>query len=239
MTIRQLDVHNAFLHGDLTEDVYIEQPLGFVDPQYPTAVCKLSKALYGLKQSPRAWYTKLNTCLFAWNFKMSRADTSMFLFTQQSTVLIVLVYVDDLIITGSNLTMINQLINCLHQQFALKDLGPLHYFLGVEAFRTPSGLFLTQSKYIHDLLARFDLTNSKPMPTPMSSSQVLSIHDGTKLSDPTLYRSAVGALQYCTLTRPDINFAVNKLCQYIHSPSDIHWQTLKCILRYLRPTGHH
>ena len=200
----------------------MEQPLGFVDPQHPTAVCKLSKTLYGLKQSPRAWYTKLSTCLLAWNFKMSQVDTSMFLFTQQSIVIIVLVYVDDLIITGSNPTMINQLITSLHQQFALKDLGPLHYFLGVEAFRTPFGLCLTQSKYIIDILARFDLTNSKPMPTPMSSSQVLSIHDGTKMSDPTLYRSVVGALQYCTLARLDINFAVNKLCQYMHSPSYMH-----------------
>ena len=151
----------------------------------------------------------------------------MFLYTQNSCILVVLVYVDDIIITGSNSLLISQFIRSLNQNFALKDLGPLHSILGVEALCTSFGLFLTQTKYINDLLSYFDMKDSKLMPTPMSCTQLFSQHNGTKLVDPTMYRSAVGALQYSTLTCPDINYVVNKMCQYMHSPFNVHWQAVK------------
>ena len=163
----------------------------------------------------------------------------MFVLTTHFDILIVLIYVDYLIVTCSNFSLITQLISSLHKEFTLKDLGPLHYFLGIEALRTSTGMFLTQSKYITDLLTRFGVQSSKSMPIPMSSTQTFSISDGTKLVDPTMYRSPVGALQYRTLTRPDINFVVNKLCKFMHSPSDVHWQAIKHLLRYLHGITHY
>lgn len=129
--------------------------------------------------------------------------------------LIVLIYVDDILLTGSDSSVIKRLISELHNQFALKDLGPLQFFLGIEAHRTSSVLHLSQSKYMSDLLSKTALTDCKSVASPMASDHTLSLHEGVPLDNPTLYRSIVGGLPYCTLTRPDISFAVNKVCQFI------------------------
>ncbi|XP_061337462.1 uncharacterized mitochondrial protein AtMg00810-like [Gastrolobium bilobum] len=150
----------------------------------------------------------------------------------------VLVYVDDILITGSNSTAISSLITTLNSTFALKDLGKLHYFLGIEAHSLQTGgLHLTQSKYVSDLLKKANMADAKPMPSPMISGQKLSSTDGSPFRDPVLYRSIVGALQYATITRPDISFSVNKVCQFMHNPLDTHWKTVKRILRYLSGTS--
>lgn len=214
------------------------QPSGFVDPTYPDHVCKLDKALYGLKQLPRAQNTKLSASLLYWEIVGSKADTSKFVYTSPTAFIICLVYVDDIIITGSNSTIIDQLIASLHSQFALKDLAPLHYFFGIEVQSIASGLHPTQTKYIYDLLYHSSMHGCNPMSSPMYSTSILSHHDGVPLADGTEYRSTVGALQYCTFTRPDISFAVNKVSQFMHTPTDIHWQAVKRILRYLRGTLH-
>ena len=237
--VRQLDVHNAFLHGDLSEDVYMEQPQGFVDPSHPNHVCKLDKALYGLKQSPRAWYNKLSYSLIQHGFVPSKADASLFILHTAADTLLVLVYVDDIIITGTSAKLMGSLITHLNSHFALKDLGPLHYFLGIEVHRTATGFHLSQQKYITDLLIQASMTESKPHSTPMTASSPISLHDGSPLVDGTMYRSLVGALQYCTMTRPDISFAVNRICQFMHSPTDVHWQAIKRVLRYLKGTFHY
>ena len=166
--------------------------------------------MYGLKQSPRAWYTKLSSSLLQWGFHASKADTSMFLYHSSSDCVIVLVYVDDIVVIGSSSSLIDKLLCFLHSEFALKDLGSLHYFLGIKALRTASCLHLHQTRYITDLFHRVSMLDCKPLATSMATRPTLSLYDGTSLDDVTLYRSIVGALHNCTITHPDISFAINK-----------------------------
>lgn len=235
-SLRQLDVQNAFLHGLLEEDVYMHQPPGFEDPNQPNYVCKLDKALYGLKQAPRAWYSRLSERLIQLGFKASKADTSLFFFSKGGITMFVLVYVDDIIVASSTEQATSALLRDLKEQFALKDLGELHYFLGIEVYKTNGGILLTQGKYASDLLKRVGMADCKPVNTPLSTSEKLSLYEGTPLGaqDTTRYRSIVGALQYLTLTRPDISFAVNKVCQFLHAPTTVHWEAVKRILRYIK-----
>ena len=232
--IHQIDIQNAFLHGLLAEDVYMHQPIGYVDKTFPNHVCKLHKALYGLKQAPRAWYSRLSDYLLTLGFITSSSDTSLFIYTTASTRLFLLVYVDDIVITGSSSQAITHLIQNLSSEFAVKDLGPISFFLGIEASRTSSGLFLSQRQYIYNILQRTNMVEAKPVSSPMSSSQQLSLFDGAPCADPSQYRSVVGALQYLSLTRPDISYSVNKVCQFMHKPTEIHWSAVKRILRYLK-----
>ncbi|XP_060971854.1 retrovirus-related Pol polyprotein from transposon RE1 isoform X2 [Cannabis sativa] len=237
--IQQLDVDNAFLNGILKETVYMTQPEGFVDPQYPHYVCHLKKALYGLKQAPRAWFERLNTSLLQWGFTPSKADVSLFIYHKNSQLIFLLVYVDDILVTGSHLSLISKLVADLNHTFALKQLGSLHYFLGIEAYRDSTGIYLSQSKYVADLLNRLKLTGTKPCSTPAAPRQTLSRSEGEPMDDPSLYRSTIGALQYLTLTRPDIAYIVSKLSQFLHCPTTTHWQACKRVLKYLKGTATH
>uniref|UniRef100_A0A803PLF2 Reverse transcriptase Ty1/copia-type domain-containing protein n=1 Tax=Cannabis sativa TaxID=3483 RepID=A0A803PLF2_CANSA len=167
--IKQLDVSNAFLHGTLEETLYMPQPPGFVDPEYPTHVFKLNKELYGLKQAPRAWNQKLKSTLYSKGFQLSKSNNSLF---------------------------------------------------------------------FQDLLTKLKMDGTKPCPSPTSASHVLSLTNGEPFADHTLYRSTLGALQYLTLTRPDVAFIVNKLSQFIHALTNVHWDACKRLLRYLKGTIH-
>ncbi|KAH9652235.1 retrovirus-related pol polyprotein from transposon RE1 [Citrus sinensis] len=240
-TIRQVDVNNAFLNGELTEDVYMCQPEGFVDLQKPSYVCKLKKALYGLKQAPRAWYDKLRDILITkWRFRKSRADTSLFCKGKQDSIIFVLIYVDDILITGPNSAELEQFILELSQVFALKDLGKLSYFLGIEVSYTADNIYLSQRKYIRDLLNKTDMIECEGCDTPMVTGVKLQKeakgHLGQYVEDPTGYRSLVGGLQYLVLTRPEIAYAVNKLSQYVSAPTLQHILACKRVLRYLKET---
>jgi len=237
--IRQLDVQNAFLHGILSEEVYMRQPSGFIDPNYPNHVCKLHKSLYGLKQAPRQWFTRFSDYLEELGFCESKADYSLFTFQKGDLLIILLIYVDDILITGTSSSYIFSLIQNLGRLFSMKDLGPLHYFLGLEAVYSTTGLHLTQTKYTMDLLFRTKFQDVKPISSPANAGKKLSLYDGDPLSDPTEFRSVVGALQYLTLTRPDICFAVNQVCQFLHQPTTHHWTAVKRILRYLKDTPDH
>ncbi|KAK1645287.1 hypothetical protein QYE76_063092 [Lolium multiflorum] len=238
-SLRQLDVQNAFLHGILDEEVYMRQPPGFADPDRPTHLCRLVKALYGLKQAPRAWHARLGTALRALGFIPSTADTSLFLFQRPQVTMYILVYVDDIILVSSSVPAADRLVSSLRTAFAVKDLGKLHYFLGLEVTHDDTGLSMTQKKYSEDLLRRAGMLQCKPAFTPMSVTNPLTSDDGALLSasDATEYRSVVGGLQYLTLTRPDISYAVNRVCQYLHSPRDTHWTAVKRIPRYVRHTA--
>ena len=151
----------------------------------------------------------------------------------------ILVYVDDILITGSSQLAVTSVIRSLGMEFALKDLGDLHYFLGVEAHCVPEGLFLSQHRYIINLLHRTNMTHAKPVASPMSTTHALTMFAGDVFEDETLYRSTVGALQYLSLTRADISFAVNRVCQFMHRPTTVHWTAVKRILRYLKHTVDH
>jgi hypothetical protein len=234
-SLKQLDVHNTFLHGKL-EEVYLRQPLGYEDKSKPNYVCKLEKALYGLKQALRAWYSKLSSKLVELGFKESKEDTSLFYLNTSKLVTFILVYVDDIIVASSKSNATVALLNKLSDEFTLKDLGDLHYFLGIEVSKIKEGIVLTQEKYANDILRRAGMTQCKPCTTPMSTSEKLVINKGTLLrpKEATRYRSIVGALQYLTLTRPEICFAVIKVCQYLCAPTECHWAAVKRILRYVK-----
>jgi hypothetical protein len=219
-------VSNAFLHGHLQETVYMSQPPGFVHPMYPDAVCLLKKALYGLKQAPCAWYHRFSSRLLELGFYGSKSDNSLFIYKSDSVTIFALVYVDDIILTGSHTSAINELIHTLSRDFPMKDLGDLHYFLGVFVTRVTNGLHLSQSRYISDILTRTKMSTAKPISSPMAANSSLSKFSGSSFGDITLYRSTVGALQYLSLTRPDIAFAVSKVSQFMHDPRDIHWSTV-------------
>ena len=163
----------------------------------------------------------------------------MFVLKTPIVYILLLVYVDDIIITGPNLSHIKDLIFELDSVFSLKDLGDLHFFLGVEVTREATGMYLTQQKYIRDLLIKTKMEGAKGISSPMSSGKQLSINDGDVLDTPELYRSTIGALQYLTITRPEIAFAVNKLSQFVHSPSTTNWEACKHLLRYLKNTIQH
>jgi hypothetical protein len=236
--LRQIDIQNAFLHGNLSEEVFMSQPPGYKHSLYPNHVCKLQRALYGLKQAPRAWFSCLSNKLLDLGFHGSRSDTSLFIYKTPSLTMFVLIYVDDIIITTSKPESIDDLLLSLTHDFAVKDLGNLNFFLGIEVLSNPYGIILSQHRYIIDLLHRTKMSEAKPITTPMASTTSLSAFEGELFPDLTLYRSTVGALQYLALTRPDIAFTVNKLSQFMQKPLLPHWQTVKRLLRYLKNTLH-
>jgi hypothetical protein len=194
-SIRQLDIKNAFLHGLLDEPVFMQQPPGFIHPQMPSHVCRLHKALYGLKQAPRAWFARLSSRLNDLGFLPSKSDSSLFILRTTHLTCFVLIYVDDIIVTCSDSSTITSFISQLGTEFAVKDLGPLNFFLGVEVLPVSDGLLLSQHRYITDLLRKVHMVDAKPVTSPMSSAHTLSQFVGDAFDDPTLYRSTVGALQ--------------------------------------------
>jgi hypothetical protein len=216
----------------------MRQPPGYEDKQYPNYVCKLDKALYGLKQAPRAWYARLCGKLVRLGFTPSKGDTSLFFYTKGSVTIFVLVYVDDIIVASSSVDATRALLRDLEAEFALKDLGDLHYFLGIEVKRNSDGLLLSQQRYATDVVKRANMWHCKPVDTPISATEKLSLTEGEALGeeDSTKYRSIVGALQYLTLTRPDLSFSVNKVCQFLHKPATVHWGAVKRIIRYVKGT---
>ncbi|MFS7952616.1 putative RNA-directed DNA polymerase [Helianthus anomalus] len=234
--IHQLDVKNAFLHGHLNETVFMHQPPGFVDRRYPNFVCRLKRSLYGLKQAPRAWYTRFATYVMSHGFRNSKCDNSLFIYTRGSQTAFLLLYVDDIILTASSNELLQDIINKLSREFAMKDLGPLHHFLGIKVTRSDRGLFLDQSQYAKDIISRASMDACKPCTTPVDLSSKLSATDGPLFHDPTLYRSLAGALQYLTFTRPDISYAVQQVCLFMHEPHDPHFAFMKRILRYIHGT---
>lgn len=243
----QMDVSNAFLHGDLMEEIYMKLPPGYthygcrmnstyataIPTPDPTFVCKLKKTIYGLKQSPRLWFCKLTTTLIQDGFLQSKADHSLFTKTSSTDITIILIYVDDLMICGSSNDEINNLKAMLSSHFHMKDLGNLRYFLGIEIDRTTSGFFISQAKYTMDLLKEYGVINSKPLKLPMDSHLKLTTNKGDPLPDATRYQRLVGKLIYLTITRPDVNFTVQLLSQFMHQPTTVHMQTAKRLLRYL------
>lgn len=166
-------------------------------------------------------------------------DTSLFLHTSGNIKILFLIYVKDIIVTCTHLHVITAFITRMQQEFPVKDLGPIHYFLGIQVTRTTNGLHLCQAKYVADILTRTHMADAKAARTPCSSGSKLSRFDGEVLHDYSAYRSLVGALQYCALTRPDIAYSVNQLCQHLHHPTSTHWTTAKRVLRFLKDTSHH
>ncbi|KAF5476985.1 hypothetical protein F2P56_003667, partial [Juglans regia] len=223
----------------LRNNTWSLQPQGFIDPKFPNHVCKLLKAIYGLKQAPRAWFAKLTSWLNDYGFVASQSDPSLFILHRGDLHIFLLIYVDDMVITSSHPHAIDVVIRDLSMTFPVKDLGSLSYFLGLEVDYCDSSIILSQRKYIKDLLARSNMLQAKSISSPMAASLKLSQFDAPAFDDYTLIRSIVGGLQYLSYTRLDISFAVNKVCQFMHSPKLTHWSAVKRILRYLKGTINH
>lgn len=234
--IQQLDVKNAFLHGDLHDEVYMQQPPGFEDKDHPDYVWKLHKAIYGLKQAPRAWFDKFSSYLIEYGFVCSTRDPSLFVYHHGSTIIFLILYVDDMILTGNDQHLLAEFLKSVGEKFRIKDMGALSYFLGIQATFRETGLFLNQEKYATDLLEAAGMLECQPMPTPLPLQTSRVPHQDTLFSDPTYFRSLAGKLQYLTLTRPDIQYAVNFVCQKMYKPTLSDFHLLKRILRYLKGT---
>lgn len=206
--VHQMDVHNAFLHGDLQEEVYMRLPPGFTHSD-PTKVCRLNKSIYGLRQAPRCWFAKLSSTLLDFGFVQSYYDYSLFSYTKGVDEVRVLVYVDDLIIATNSMALMSQFKTYLSQCFKMKDLGKLRYFLGIEVARSAEGMVLSQRKYTLDLIADVGLTNARPVATPVEQNHHLAADKSTLLSDPKRYRRLVGRLVYLANTRPEFCYAIH------------------------------
>ncbi|XP_028058136.1 uncharacterized protein LOC114262005 [Camellia sinensis] len=186
------------------------QSQGFIDANHPSLVYKLHKALYGLKQAPRAWFSTFSSFIISHDFVPSYCDSSLFVKHTSTSIAILLVYVDDILLTRSDPLYISVLVQHMHSAFSMKELGLPNYFLGISVASSPSGYILSQQKYAYEILAKAGMSDCKPYSSPMATKVALSEVD-SHFSQPSLYRSLVGALQYLTLTRPDLSFTVNYL----------------------------
>jgi hypothetical protein len=233
--LHQMDVKTTFLNGVIEEEVYIEQPQGFEVEDKKTHVCKLKKALYGLKQAPRAWYGRIDSFLTSLGFTKSKADSNLYFKVMNDEPVILLLYVDDLFLTGEE-KLITDCKKKLAAKFEMKDLGLMHYFLDLEVWQSPEKIFLNQGKYAVEILKRFDMLECKSMNTPMETKLKLLVDTLSELIDATLYRQIIGSLMYLTNTRPDICFAVNTLSRYLVEPIRVHFVAAKHVMRYLKGT---
>ncbi|CAH9145017.1 unnamed protein product [Cuscuta epithymum] len=233
--VHQLDVNNAFLHGDLSEDVYMRIPQGFMK-KGDTRVCKLQKSLYGLRQASRNWYHKFTQALNGIGFRQSRADHSLFIFRQGLVTTFALIYVDDVILAGNDVSHISSIKGYLNNKFSIKDLGKLKYFLGIEVARSPEGFVLSQRKYTLHILKESGLLAGRPSLFPMEQNLKLRPDDDSQLVDASSYRRLIGRLLYLTVTRPDIVYPVSQLSQFLSHPRQSHLDAVIRVLRYLKQT---
>nr|XP_016495316.1 PREDICTED: uncharacterized mitochondrial protein AtMg00810-like [Nicotiana tabacum] len=211
----QLDVNNAFLHGDLDEEVYMRIPQG-LNVFAPNMVCKLNKSLYGLKQASRQWYSKLSDSLISKGHSVSKNDYYLFIKSIGSHITIVAVYVDDILLSGNDKEEMSSLKLFLDAHFKIKDLGHLYYFLDLEII-SESG-------------------DCNAVASPLDVNLKLSIKDGEPLSDPLLYRNLIGKLNFLTNTRPDLAFSVQLLSQFMHVPISSHLSAAYHVLKYVKGT---
>ncbi|XP_044334532.1 uncharacterized mitochondrial protein AtMg00810 isoform X1 [Triticum aestivum] len=231
--LHQLDVKNAFLHGDLHEEVYMEIPPGFGNSQTDGKVCKLKKSLYGLNQSPRAWFDRFKRVVVGMGYSQCNGDHTVFYMDRQKHITILAVYVDDIVITGDDAKEIKDLKERLGNAFEVKDLGPLRYFLGVEIARSSKGVILTQRKYVLDLLNETGMLGCRPIASPMDRNHKISALSGDPVNKER-YQRLVGRLIYLCHTRPDISYEVSVVSRYMHDPRVGHMEAVYRILRYLK-----
>lgn len=235
--ICHLDVKSAFLNGYLEEEIYVAQPEGFIVQGSEDKVYKLEKALYGLKQAPRAWYSRIDSYLCSKNFRRSENDATLYVKRfSNDDVLVVSLYVDDLLVTGNNMEELMNFKNEMQKQFEMTDLGDMKYFLGLEVHQSMDGIFICQQKYAQEILKKFKMQDSKPVPTPLVLNAKLSKEDGDEMADARSYRSLIGSLLYLTATRSDLMYSASLLSRFMQQPSQTHFAAAKRVLRYLKGT---
>ncbi|BBH04062.1 Toll-Interleukin-Resistance domain family protein [Prunus dulcis] len=244
--LEQLDVKTAFLHGDLDEEIYMHQPEGFSERGNKNMVCRLKKSLYGLKQAPRQWYKKFDSFMHKEGFQKCNADHCCYFKRYRSSYIILLLYVDDMLVAGSDMDDIRRLKQQLSKEFDMKDLGPAKKILGMQITRDKHRgiLQLSQTEYINRVLQRFNMGDAKPVSTPLASHFHLSkdqspqTEEERDLMAKVPYASAIGSLMYAMVcTRPDIGHAVGVVSRFMSNPGKAHWEAVKWILRYLQGTS--
>ncbi|GJS66095.1 retrovirus-related pol polyprotein from transposon TNT 1-94 [Tanacetum coccineum] len=233
ITIFQMDVKTAFLNGPLKEEVYVSQPEGFIDPEFPDHVYRLKKALYGLKQAPRAWYDKLSSFLIEHGFTKGIIDPTLFTRRHGGDILLVQVYVDDIIFGSTNPDFSKRFANLMKNNFEMSMIGELKFFLGLQVHQSRRGIFISQSQYAIEWLKKHGLDECVSMSTPMATERLDVDLQGTP-TDQTTYRCMIGGLVYLTASRPDIAFATFICARYQARPTVKHLKEVKRIFWYLR-----
>ncbi len=244
LDVHQMDVKSAFLNGELSEDIYMKQPEGFVNKKCPAKVCKLKKSLYGLKQSARCWNLKIDEYLKASKYIQSEADPCIYYKTEvvdgKTQIMIIAVYVDDTILLSNDSELLLLEKKRLSERFDMDDRGEIHYVLGMEVKRDRKSKTMTisQKAYLENVLERFDMQNSRPVSTPLETGKKFAkISEDEEPIDVKKYQAAIGSLNYAAIaTRPDLSVAVGMLSQHMRNPSAEHWIGVKRVLRYIRGT---
>lgn len=234
--IHQFDVNNTFLHGELHEEVYMRLPPGHEASSSPSLVCKLKKSLYGLRQASRQWYAKLSTALRSKGCFHSPNHYSLFLKKSSSSITIVEIYVDDILVTGDDIGEIRCLNEFLHHQIKIKDLGLLHFLLGIEFNKLDHGMMIHQTKFIKQLLQDYDLDDVTPVSSPLPPQVKLLPKMDNPLPDATIYRQLIGKHNFLLHTHPDLAFFVQHLSQFNQIPSQEHYSAAIHILKYIKGT---
>ncbi|KAM1823768.1 hypothetical protein FF1_025765 [Malus domestica] len=234
--IQQMDVKSAFLNGVLEEEVYIQQPSGYEIKGHEDKILKLKKALYGLKQAPRAWNSRIDKYFQENNFTKCPHEHALYVKVKDGDILIVCLYVDDLIFTGSNPSMFEEFKKVMTKEFEMTDIGLMAYYLGIEVKQSEEDIFISQESYTNEILKKFKMHDCKPISTPVECGVKLTKHDEGESVDPTFFKSLVGSLRYLTCTRPDILYVVGLVSRYMENPTTTHLKTAKRILRYLKGT---
>jgi predicted aspartyl protease len=234
--VYQLDVKSAFLNGFLQEEIYVEQPEGFVKKGEEDKVYLLKKALYGLKQAPRAWYSRVDNHLLSLGFVKSLSESTLYIKQCEVDILVISLYVDDLFVTGNNATLIDEFKMEMTKVFEMTDLGLMTFFLGMEIKQSQDEVFICQKKYAREILKKFHMEDCKSVSTPINQKEKLSKEDETEKVDEAYFRGLIGCLMYLTATRPDILNAVSILSRFMHCASEIHLKAAKRVVRYIKGT---
>ncbi|GKB02974.1 putative ribonuclease H-like domain-containing protein [Tanacetum coccineum] len=232
--VYQMDVKSAFLYGKIEEEVYVYQPPGFEDPEFPDRVYKVEKALYGLHQAPRAWYETLSTYLLDNGFQRGQIDKTLFIKRVKSDILLVQVYVDDIIFGSTKKELCTEFEKLMHKKFQMSSMGELTFFLGLQVTQKDDGIFISQDKYVDEILKKFGFSTVKTASTPMETSKPLMKDENAEDVDVHLYRSMIGSLMYLTSSRPDIMFVVCACARFQVTPKVSHLHAVKRIFRYLK-----
>ncbi|GJZ13245.1 putative ribonuclease H-like domain-containing protein [Tanacetum coccineum] len=232
--VYQMDVKSAFLYGKIEEEVYVCQPPGFEDPEFPDRVYKVEKALYGLHQAPRAWYETLSTYLLENRFQRGTIDKTLFIKKVKGDILLVQIYVDDIIFGSTKKELCTEFEKLMHKKFQMSSMGELTFFLGLQVMQKEDGIFISQDKYVDEILKKFGFSTVRIASTPMETSKPLLKDAEAEDVDVHLYRSMIGSLMYLTSLRPDIMFDVCACARFQVTPKVSHLHAVKRIFRYLK-----
>lgn len=236
LEIHHIDVKTAFLNGELDEEIYMEQPEGFIVKGKEKKVCKLKKSLYGLKQAPKQWHEKFDNTMKSYGFSINECDKCVYIKKTKNDTIIVCLYVDDMLIMGTSTDIINATKKMLSNNFEMKDMGLADLILGIRVKRETDGYSLTQSHYVEKVLKRFGHFDDKPVVTPFDPTCKLSKNEGESVSQ-LEYTQIVGSLMYImNCTRPDLAYSLSRLSRYSSNPNREHWNALVRVLRYLKHT---